>query len=80
MKDAAVVLLLSLSVATMVTAYVSTVYGLLWRPPRWRAFAALLCPVLAPYFGLREGMRTRAIALSLSVAVYAITFFLGARR
>jgi hypothetical protein len=50
---------LVLSFALFVTAHVAITYGLAFRPPRWRALAALLVVPLAPYWAWREHMRVR---------------------
>lgn len=80
MRDALVTIGLSLGLATLVTSYLSTVYGLFWRPPRWRALVTLLCPVMAPVWAMREGMPTRAVSFVLGAAVYAVAAWDAFRR
>ncbi|MBC7051985.1 hypothetical protein G6O46_23535, partial [Salmonella enterica subsp. enterica serovar Enteritidis] len=50
MKDLIVVGTLVVSFALFVTAHVAITYGLAFRPPRWRALAALFVAPLAPYW------------------------------
>lgn len=61
--------------AMLVTAHVALVWGLAFRPPRWRALASLVVPFLAPFFGLKEKMRVRAWLWIACVAIYTIAFF-----
>lgn len=76
-SDIAVVLALALSLATLVTAHAATVYGLLLRPPRWRALAALIAPPLGVYWAWREGMRVRSVAPAVAVVVYVVARLLA---
>ena len=69
-KDALVVILLSASLATAVTAHLATVYGLLHRAPRWRALVALVVPIAAPFWARKEGMHVRASAFVLGTVGY----------
>jgi hypothetical protein len=71
MWDAFVYLSLGVSSALFVTAHVSTAYGPLWRPPRWRAPVALLMPPLGALWAWREGLRVRVIASAAGVFGYA---------
>lgn len=72
MRDALVVVCLSASLAALVTSYLGTIYGLLFRPPRWRALVVLICPIALPAYALREGMRFRAVSFVVAAGVYAI--------
>ena len=72
MKDAVVVLLLSLSVATVLTAHVATVYGLAFHHPRWRAAVALVVPPLGIVWGHGAGMRLRPRAVLFGAIVYGV--------
>jgi hypothetical protein len=65
--------------ALLVTAHVTLVAGLAARPPRWRAIVALLAAPLAPFWGIRAGMRGRAAAWLAGALAY-VAFFLLARR
>lgn len=65
--------------ALLVTAHVMLVTGLAARPPRWRAIVALVAAPLAPWWGLRVGMRRRA-ALWLAGAAAYVAFLLLARK
>ncbi|MCU0659355.1 MAG: hypothetical protein MUF64_30070, partial [Polyangiaceae bacterium] len=55
-RDALVTLGLSLGFALALTGVASIAYGLLWRPPRWRALLPLVFPPLAPLLAVRERM------------------------
>jgi hypothetical protein len=66
------VLALLAAFATLATAHVALVWGLAWRPPRWRALLALPLAPLAPYWGFREGMRFRSAIWLLSAATYIV--------
>jgi hypothetical protein len=65
--------------ALLVTAHVMLVAGLAARPPRWRALVALIAAPLAPWWGLRVGMKHRAWVWLASAVAY-VAFFLLARR
>jgi hypothetical protein len=75
MQDAIIVALLSLSLATFVTAHAATTYGLLFHHPRWRAAIALFLPPLAAVWGHAAGMKLRPRALVLSAIVYVAARF-----
>jgi hypothetical protein len=75
--DLFVTLLVILSFATLATAHVWIVVGLVTRQPRWRAPIALVVPPLAPYWGFRENMRARAVVWTAALAVYALTLAVG---
>ena len=77
MKDAVLVLLLSLSVATVITAHVATAYGLLFHHPWWRAPVALVFPPLGVVWGHTVGMRLRPRALLVGAVVYAVARLLS---
>ena len=63
---------LNAGLAAVVTAHLSTVYGLLFRPPRWRAPIAFFLPLLSPYFAFREKLRVRGGAFLVGALVYII--------
>ncbi len=75
-RDLLVVVSLSASFATMVTALVTLAYGMLHRPPRWRALVALVAPPLAIYWGFHEKMRFRSVSLIVGALAYAVAFAL----
>ena len=77
MKDAVLVLLLSLSVATVITAHVATAYGLVFHRPRWRAAVALLVPPLGVVWGHTVGMRVRPRAVLFGAIVYGVARLLA---
>jgi len=79
-RDALVTLGLSLGLASLLTSYVGTVYGLLWRPPRWRALVTLVCPVMTPVWALQERMTLRGVGFVLGAAVYALAAWDAFRR
>lgn len=72
MRDALVTLGLSLGFALALTGVASIAYGLLWRPPRWRALLPLVFPPLAPLLAVRERMFLRAAAVVLGSLLYAL--------
>jgi len=78
-KDMVVVIALVVAFALFVTAHVAIVYGLAWRPPRWRALVALLVPFVAPYWAWRERMRVRAGLWASAFVVYAVARIVGWR-
>lgn len=63
---------LVLAFATLVTVHVLLVGALVLDKPRWRGFAALLVPPLAPIWGYRTGRRRSATVWVMAVVVYAI--------
>jgi hypothetical protein len=67
-----VVGMLILSFALFVTAHVAIAYGLLSRPPRWRAPVALLIAPLGVYWAWRERMRIRSYVWIGALALYVI--------
>jgi hypothetical protein len=72
MKDTITVFTLSISLAMLVTSHVTTVYGLLLRPPRWRAVMVLLFPPLAPMWAWKERMFVRSVSFVLASVGYAM--------
>lgn len=73
MRDKVVVATLILAFATFVTAHVALAARLVMRArPRWRGLVALVVPPLAPWWGVREGMRGGAAIWVGAVVVYAV--------
>ena len=70
--------LLVVLAAVAVTTHLALVYGLVHRPPRWRALAALAFPPLAPWWGWREH-RKRSILWILAVVGYLVVRAVAAR-
>jgi hypothetical protein len=70
LRDIIVVAAVVIAFAAFVTAHVAIVWGLLWKPPRWRALVALVVVGGAPYWALRERMRVRAWIWIASAVVY----------
>jgi hypothetical protein len=71
-KDLIVVATLVIALASLLTVHVTIAVGLAWRPPRWRALAALLVPPLAPLWAWRERMRVRTIVWVAALALYVV--------
>jgi len=63
---------LVLCFALALTSLLTIAYGLAKRRPRWRGGIVLLCPVLAPWWALREGMQVRAVCFLVGVFGYAL--------
>jgi hypothetical protein len=63
---------LVLAFALFITAHVAITFGLAFRPPRWRAPAALLVAPLAPYWAWREHMRVRAGIWAGALVLYVV--------
>ena len=78
-RDAAVLAVLVLAFATLVTAHVTLAFGLARRPPRWRGLVALVVAPLAPWWGWQERMRARGVVWLASALVYAIALGLALR-
>lgn len=79
MKDIIVVGLLVVAFAWLLTVHVAIVFGLAKRAPRWRAAAAFLVPVLAPYWAWREQMRARAGMWLGGLLLYLVALLLAGR-
>ncbi len=77
MKDLIVVGTLILAFALFITAHVTIVYGLAFRPPRWRALVALFVAPLAPYWAWRERMRIRAGVWGTALVLYVIAMIVS---
>lgn len=60
MSDAVAFGILVLSCAVGVTVHVALVWGLSSVAPRWRAALALVCPPLAPIWGIRARLFVRS--------------------
>jgi hypothetical protein len=65
--------------ALLVTVHLTLVAGLAARSPRWRAFVALVAAPLAPWWGMRSGMKGRAAAWLISAVAYVVFFWLARR-
>ena len=76
----ALVALLALALLSFVSAHLALVVGLALRAPRWHAAVALLVAPLAPFWGLRAGMRRLALAWLVSLGLYALGVALAAAR
>jgi hypothetical protein len=63
---------LAAALVAFAVAHVALVAGLARRGPWWRAVLALAAPPLAPWWGWREGMRSRTIAWGTALFLYAI--------
>jgi hypothetical protein len=71
--------MLVVAFATLVTAHVTILAGLLVREPRWRALAAFLVPPLAPAWAARGGMAGRAGVWVASEIAYVVLRWLARR-
>jgi hypothetical protein len=78
-RDEWVMAAVVIAFAALATAHVTLVVGLASRPPRWRAGVAAIVAPLAPFWGLRAGMRVRSGIWMASAAVYAAAIWLAAR-
>lgn len=77
MKEIIIVGMLVLSFALFVTAHVAITYGLLTRPPRWRAAVAFVFAPAAPLWGWRERMRVRVGIWIGALVLYVIATVLA---
>jgi hypothetical protein len=77
--DAAILSLLVVAFATLLTAHVALTLGLARCGHRSRAALAFLIPPLAPYWGWHNRMRARAALWSLSAVAYLIALWLAMR-
>ena len=75
--DLFVTLTVILSFATLLTAHVTLVAGLVARRPRWRGALALVIVPLAPYWGFRERMKARAVVWTAALAIYAVALIVA---
>ncbi len=75
--DLALVVVLVVAFATLVTVHVALALGLARRDPRWRALVAFFVVPLAPIWGWRERMRVRGVLWLLSAAVYVAALWLA---
>jgi hypothetical protein len=69
----------SLAFATLVTAHVRLLFGLLARQPRIRALWALLVPPLAPFWAYRERLRGWATVWAVALVAYALSLLLASQ-
>lgn len=70
-RDAVVLAMLVLGFSTLVTTHVALSFALmLFHPPRWRGAVALLVPVMAPFWGWREGRRKTTILWAVALVTY----------
>lgn len=77
MADWAIFVTIVTSFAVLVTAHLSLAVGLLVRPPHWRGPVGLLVLPLAPYWGLRAGMRGRSVVWIISLVTYTGSLIVG---
>ena len=75
--DLVITLTVILSFATLLTAHVALVAGLVARRPRWRGALAFVVVPLAPYWGFRERMKARAVVWAAALTIYAIALVVG---
>ncbi|MBX3190521.1 MAG: hypothetical protein KF819_26205 [Labilithrix sp.] len=72
MRDIVVVAAVVIAFATLVTAHVAIAFGLLFKPPRWRAIVAFAVAPAAPWFAFRERMRVRAWIWIAAAVAYVV--------
>jgi hypothetical protein len=77
-RDEVIAAALVLAFAVLATVHVTIVAGLLARPPRWRALAALVVAPLAPWWAWAP-MRRRAVTWVASAAAYAVLRVVASR-
>jgi hypothetical protein len=70
--DVVIVAILVAAFALLVCAHATVVVGLLIRTPRHHGLLALVFPPLAPYWGLRQGLRVRGFIWLAALALYAL--------
>jgi hypothetical protein len=70
-RDSALTLALVITFATLVTAHVAILFGLVRKRRPVEAIGALVLPLLAPYWAFARGMRARAVVWLASATLYA---------
>jgi hypothetical protein len=78
-RDEWLTVTLVVAFATLVTAHVTLVVGLLGRPPRWRALVAAVVAPLAPVWGMRAAMPVRAVIWVASAVAYGALRWLASK-
>lgn len=73
MRDLVVSIALVIALASLITVHVAIVWGLAFRPPRWRAPAAFFVMPLGVYWAWREKMRAR-----IGIFVGALVIYIAA--
>ena len=79
MPDALRMAAIVASFAAFCTAHVALAASLAVRGPWWRGIVAFAVAPLAPYWGFRDGLRGRALAWTVSLALYTVAYALAAR-
>jgi len=75
--ELALVVVLVVAFAVLVTVHVTLAFGLLRRRPRWRGVVALFVAPLAPVWGWRERMRVRGVLWIAAAVVYGVALWLS---
>ncbi|HET9958226.1 MAG TPA: hypothetical protein VFQ61_27215 [Polyangiaceae bacterium] len=75
--DLAFLVLLAASFGAWVATHVALALWLFRQKPRFRAGLALILPPLAPYWGLRGGLRGPALRLSLLWLISGFTYLIS---
>lgn len=70
--DVAILTLLLLAFALLVTTHLAVAARLLLREPWWRGLLALLVPVLAPYFAYKAELKVGAAMWLIGAFSYAV--------
>jgi hypothetical protein len=71
--DGCALVVLLVAFATLLATHLALVIGLASHRPRWHALVGLLVVPLAPWWGWRAGMRTRAGLWVLAAIAYVVT-------
>jgi predicted DNA-binding transcriptional regulator len=77
MKDTAITASVVLAFATLVTAHVAILFGLVRRRHLAEGLGGFVLAPAAPWLALRRGMRAAPIAWLVSAAAYAVALVLA---
>jgi hypothetical protein len=78
-SDIALLSVLVIAFATLVTVHIALALAIARRGRRSRALAALVVAPLAPYFGWREGLRARGALWMVAAVSYMAALWLAMR-
>jgi predicted cobalt transporter CbtA len=70
---------LALSFAVWVTVHVALSWGLLTRRPAWHGLLGFFVIPLAPLFGFKQELRTRAILWLAALGVYTVAYLVASQ-
>jgi hypothetical protein len=78
LRDAIVLAMVIVGLASLVTTHLAIAWSLVERErPRWRGLVALVVPPLAPVWAWRAGLRARSGLWLASLVAYAVGRALG---